>query len=233
MKKAIGILGGMGPEASGYLYKLLIELAIRDFGAKHNDDFPEIILQSIPVPDFISSEDAKEKALTMLITRVKQLQHLELDCLSIACNTAHILLPELQRCSVVSFVSMITEVVKIVTNDSIKKVGILGTPSTLRSKIYHTELINKGIEVISVGDEEFSTIESVIRSVIAGKTSPSQKKLLVRLADILVEKGAQGIILGCTELPLIFPTKYKVPVYNSLEILAQSLLRRYYKNTTI
>ena len=52
--KALFIIGGMGPEASGYLYNTLINLAIKKFGARNNDDFPEIILHSIPVPDFIS-----------------------------------------------------------------------------------------------------------------------------------------------------------------------------------
>ena len=72
-RKIIGILGGMGPEASGYLYKLLIDLSIKHFNARHNDDFPEVIIHSIPVPDFISSNKKRGEALQMLLERVKEL----------------------------------------------------------------------------------------------------------------------------------------------------------------
>ena len=96
MKKAIGILGGMGPEASAYMYSTLIDLAILRFGAKNNDDFPEIILHSIPVPDFISNEKQKAKALLMLKKRVKNINRMPILFLAIACNTAHVLLPQLQ-----------------------------------------------------------------------------------------------------------------------------------------
>ena len=78
-RKTLGILGGMGPEASEYLYRTLIALSIKHFGAKNNDDFPEIVLQSVPVPDFISNEKAKEKALNMLLERTKALNNLIWD----------------------------------------------------------------------------------------------------------------------------------------------------------
>ncbi len=106
-KGAIGILGGMGPEASNYLYKMLIDLSIKHFGAKDNDDFPEIILYSVPVSDFISNYNNKDKALQMLKKRVIDLGKVNLSCLSIACNTAHLLIDELQSVSSVKFISMI------------------------------------------------------------------------------------------------------------------------------
>lgn len=138
-KGAIGILGGMGPGASNYLYKILIDLSIKYFGAKNNDDFPEIILYSIPVPDFISSSEKKEKALKMLVARVKSLNKLNLSCLSIACNTAHALLSKLQSSSKVSFISMIDEVVRKLGRIH-KAVGILGTPSAIKYRLYQDAL---------------------------------------------------------------------------------------------
>src|SRR5436853_459051 len=98
-KSSIGILGGMGPEASVYMYKTLIELSVKHFGAKNNDDFPEIILHSIPVPDFISNTRSKNTALKMLMDSVMDFNKLNISCLSIACNTAHLLLSDLQKVS--------------------------------------------------------------------------------------------------------------------------------------
>ena len=91
-KKAIAILGGMGPEASAYLYRVLIESSIKHFRARNNDDFPEILLYSIPVPDFISSDINRSEALKMLKERVKQINSLSISSLCLACNTAHVLL---------------------------------------------------------------------------------------------------------------------------------------------
>ncbi|CAN5167599.1 amino acid racemase [soil metagenome] len=233
MKKAIGVLGGMGPEASVYLYKTLIELSISEFGAANNSEFPEIILDSVPVPDFISSDKDKLKANKMLQIRVKQLSLMPLACFGIACNTAHMLLPDLQAMTSVPFVSMIDAVVNEVKKNKLQKVGILGTPSTLRSGLYHKALSKQGIKAVSPEEKEFPILERAIRNVIGGVTSKQDAKALRELANSLKEQGAEGIILGCTELPLVFPSNFTLPIYNSVTILARDLLRRYYKKATM
>lgn len=75
---------------------------------------------------------------------------------------------------------------------------------------------------------ELEDLEEVIRKVIAGEIQRSDKTTLVKIAKSLEERGSEGIILGCTELPLIFPKKFSVPIFNSLEILARALLKEYY-----
>lgn len=72
-------------------------------------------------------------------------------------------------------------------------------------------------------------LEIIIRRVIAGEIKKSDKAKLVKITKTLEERGAQGIILGCTELPLIFPKRFSIPIFDSLEILARALLRNYYK----
>lgn len=231
--KAIAILGGMGPEASNYMYKTLIDLSISDFGAKNNDDFPEIILHSIPVPDFISSDSKQKQALEMLKAKVKSMDQLDISCFSIACNTAHMLIDDLQKVGKVPFVSMIDEVVKRIVSNKYRTVGILGTPSTIKYKLYQNPLEKTGVKVIIPAEPEIRTLESVIRNIIAGKLLKSDTRKLLRVADSLKKQGAEAIILGCTELPLVFPKKYSLPVYNSVKILAQTLLHKYYKQNTI
>ncbi len=228
--KSICILGGMGPEASGYLYKLLINSAIKDYSAKNNDEFPEIHLYSIPVPDFISDNRACKKAFEMLKERVKLISKSSVAYLSIACNTAHVLLPELQKVSQIPFISMIEETSGKVSKDGVSKVGLLGTPSTIRYGLYQTALIKHGINVVLPNCIQIKATENIIRNVLKGKILDTDNKKLELIADSLKKNGAQGIILGCTELPLVFPRKYSLPVYNCLEILAMALLKKYYKN---
>lgn len=64
--------------------------------------------------------------------------------------------------------------------------------------------------------------------MIAGEAGRKDKLKLIEIANSLKEKGAEGIILGCTELPLIFPKRFDIPVFDSLEILARALLKRHY-----
>lgn len=230
---AVCLLGGMGPEASGYLYKLLIDLAIKEFGTKNNDDFPEIILHSVPVPDFISDDKSRDEALKMLKIRVKDANKLNISCVSIACNTAHILLPQLQSVSKAPFISMIDETVKEVHIDKRKKVGLLSTPSTIKYGLYQSALNKYGISTVIPSDKQIKTLEIIIRNVLKGKMLTKDSQNLEKIADDLSAKGAEAIILGCTELPLVFPKKYSLSVYNSVEILAHALLRKYYGGSTM
>ena len=124
---------------------------------------------------------------------------------------------------------MIDEVVGKVKNDRIVTVGILGTPSTLREKLYQKPLETNGINCIEPAEKHFAILEKIIRNVLAGTVSEKDRKQLGYIADDLRHRGAEAIILGCTELPLAFPLQYTAPVYNSVEILAMTLLRRYYE----
>lgn len=232
-KKIIGILGGMGPEASNYLYKTLIDLSMKYFGAKNNNDFPEILLDSIPISDCISDDSGKQKALGILKNRVKLLNIANPSCLAIACNTAHIFLDDLQRISKAPFISMIEEVASVVARTNLKKVGILGTPTAIKYKLYQGALCKLNIRCIEPKSNELKILERVTRSVISGSSGNNDKRTLIAIANNLGKRGAQGIILGCTELPLIFPLKQCFPVFNSIEILAMALLQKYYKQNTI
>lgn len=228
-QRTIGILGGMGPQAGVALCNLLIEISARDFGAKKGDEFPEIIFNSIPVPDFFASMPNKEKALRILIQKVKQLNKLEINNFGIACNTAHLMLPELQQVSKIPFISMIDEVSLSVKKDGIKKVGLLASPAMLHSNLYQASLHKQSVDVVLPDEKDFPKIEATIGNVISGKLLQADTRKLIAIAQSLEKKGAQGIVLGCTELPLVFPKKFHLPVFNSLEILAVSLLRNYYK----
>lgn len=167
----------------------------------------------------------------MLKQRVKLVSKGDISCISIACNTAHILLPELQKVSKIPFVSMIDEVAKKVEIDGKKNVGLMGTPSTIQYGLYQTALNKCGISVLVPFKRQIKMLEKIIRNVLKGKIIVEDSKNLTKIADDLRIKGAEGIILGCTELPLVFPkAKLSNSVYNCVEILAMALLQKYYNN---
>lgn len=232
-KKSICILGGIGPQASSYMYELLIELSVKHFGAKNNEDFPEIILYSIPVPDFIANRSERKIAFEMLKQRVIQSNNFNILCFAIACNTAHVLLSKLKAASRAPFLSMISEVAKQINRDKVNTVRLLATPSTIKYALYQKALGGKEISTIIPSKKEQVFIEKIIRNVLKGKKTAKDQKNLLLISDSLKQKGAKGIILGCTELPLVFSGKYALPVYNSVEILAMALLQKYYRQNTI
>ncbi|MEI6237608.1 MAG: aspartate/glutamate racemase family protein [Candidatus Saccharibacteria bacterium] len=137
---AIGILGGMGPQASAKLYDLLIEGSKAYTPAAVDDDYPEIVIFSVPVPNFISNKQYLNKAKTMLIKRARLLEMSGCIINGIACNTAHILLPEMQVSTKVPFLSIPKLVAEKIKLAGFKKVGLLATPTTLASDLYDQAL---------------------------------------------------------------------------------------------
>ncbi len=222
-KNVIGILGGMGPQASARLVDLLVARAKQD-GAIKDDDFPEIILDSVPVPDFISDTKKLDKVTRILQKRIRLLSKMEVSRFAIACNTAHVILEDLKSVTDKKFVSIIDEVSLQVKSKMVSKVGLLATPTTIRFALFQKALSRLDVDVVIPTKREQGVLERIIRNMIAGKIIESDKIQLVLIAKSLGKRGAEGIILGCTELPLIFPKKFSMPVFNSLDILADSLL---------
>ena len=224
----IGIIGGMGPDASARLYQMMIDMARSEFEARENDEYPEIVLQSVPVPEFFSNEKKKKEALVMLKDRIKKLSSQPLCGLAIACNTAHIVLEELEGANGFKMVSIPEEVVKVAVKKKYKKVGLLGSPTTILSGVFQTEFLDKEIEVVIPENGYIEELGEIIGELVAGNLK-DQGKRLVKIADNLKTKKVEAVILGCTELPLAFPKSYSLPALDSVEILARSLLKRYYQ----
>lgn len=171
-KKAIGIIGGMGPEASQLFYKRLIYYAQKNYGVVKNEEFPEIYLASIPVPDFINSGKKQEDALRMLKNRVGLMSKLPISFFCIACNTAHLLIDELRKETDIPFVSLLEELPRALLKSKIKKVGLLATPMTVKSEMYQIILSEKGFEVIIPDKNDQGLLGKIMK-----KTGSRYKKL--------------------------------------------------------
>ncbi len=226
MRKPIYILGGMGPQASVELYRLMIEKSQRDYGAVNNDDYPELVIHSLPVPDFIGNEEAKTEALLMLQNAASGISAESYGCFGIACNTVHLLAPEITKHTKTPLVSMIDEVSDVVANKGVKTVGLLASPTTIKSRLYQEALAIHNIKVVTPGAADMRIVELAIRAVVAGKPLTVHSDRLRRIVDALYASGAEEIVLGCTELPLIFAKMEDLSVVSSLEVLADSLLRK-------
>ena len=227
-KKIIGVLGGMGPDASAHFYKMLISHAQKDYAVEKNEDFPEIILDSVPVPDFIAEEKREPDALNMLMRRVEILNALPISFFCMACNTGHLLIDALRAKTNKPFVSLLEELPRYVKRQKIHKVGLLASPTTIRTKLYEKSFREAGLELVLPKNGDTSLLGTIILDTVAGKNIEQNKIEVQKIARRLLERGAEGLVESCTEIPLIFPSQHLIPVYDSLEVLALAVLKKYY-----
>ncbi|HUY85254.1 MAG TPA: amino acid racemase [Candidatus Dormibacteraeota bacterium] len=202
MSHRIVIIGGMGPQASLELHRRLLQVAATH-GAVNGDDFPEVLHISIPVPDFISS-GSHRTGLERIKQSLKGAQFKKGDRMVLACNTAHILLPEIERFCDVQFVSLIDIAIRAVTEQNVSCVGLLTSPTTLKMGLYEKPLLGKGFKIVMPENGELDVLENAIRAVISNKSVETVADKLEPIMKRMRQSGAESIILGCTELSVIF-----------------------------
>ncbi len=227
--KKVGIIGGVGPQATAFIYQEIIESAQSNHNAKNNDDYPELVIASVPVPDFISSKENMETAKKMLIDAAKDLENAGCQALTIGSNTVHILLDDLQNTVKTPFISMVELVADKCVELGYKKVALLGTPILLESGIYDKAMEKRGVELVKPNNPQMETCDIVIRSVLAGDSEIPNRDEYVEVLSSMLDDGADAIILGCTELPLVLD--YEVlgkRIISSDSVLAEGITEYYY-----
>jgi aspartate racemase len=216
--KSIGILGGMGPEATAELYLRMIQL-FQARGAVYDEDFPSIYIYNLPVPDIAEKEN---DILSLLIDGLGKLQKMGSEVLAIPCNTATCIIDKYEN--IFGFVSIVKEVVKKIKENDYRKVGLLSTKLTLKTERYQSLLKNEGIEFVLPTENERDEITKIILNILSGKKLPTDVLSLERIANRMIREGAEAIVLGCTELPLIFKNSNIISI-DTLQILAEAIVR--------
>lgn len=228
--KKIGIIGGVGPQATMALYELIISVAQKKYAAKDNDDYPHLLIESVPIPDFISDQSQLSVAREMLQRTVARFKSAEVDCVAIASNTVHLLLPELQSKSGLEFISITELVANVCALRGYTRVGLLASSVTLASNLYDQPLAEKGIALDKPEGDNRVLIDQIIRHVLAGSDNSDTKIEYVNILNSLFDRGSEAIILGCTELPLAINYEgLGSKVLNSIEILAEGIVDHYYQ----
>lgn len=226
---AIGILGGMGPQASVRLYEMLINGAKVYTPAAVDDDYPEIVLLNVPVPNFISNKDNLLKAKQMLIQRTLILEKAGCTVNGIACNTAHILLPELQAVTRVPFLSIPKLVAEKIKQSGFKLIGLLATPTTLYSTLYDKALRDTAT-LVRPDFKIVQQIEDFIYKQLNNNLDDNDRENFRDLVNkFMMDKYLDAVILGCTELPLVYGQSSSPKVLDSLQILCDGLLEEYFR----
>jgi len=226
-EKIIGILGGMGPEATMDLFYKIIKLT----PAEKDQDHLRIIIDNNPkIPDRTAAILGKGKdPLHALRETAKNLEKAGADFIIIPCNTAHYFLPSIQESVKIPILNMIEEAAKETRKKipQIKKVGLLASAGVYETKIYHQHFKKFDIEVSSPEEKDKEKVMKVIYAVKAGDLSEEVKKNILSIAQKLINKGAEAIITGCTEIPLILKEgNVSVPIIDPTQVLAKAAIRK-------
>jgi aspartate racemase len=225
--KKIWILWGMWPQASLHFYHMLIEKSQKNTEMR-NQDYPYICLYNIPVPDMIQWQDTLEVTVSMVQEAAKNLEKSWVDIIVMPCNTMHLFKREIMDWIKTPFLCMIDSVVSKVIWGNIQSVWLLWSSTTMNSNLYNWPLNHNNITCIVPDTSEHENISHIIKEYISWRPQKQDIDYLDSLCQKLINCWAQGIILWCTELPLIMNELF--PKYNffiSSEILAENCLKYY------
>lgn len=226
-EKIIGVIGGMGPEATlDLFYKI-----IKNTPAKKDQDHIHLIIDNYPqIPDRTSYILGKgENPLPYILKSARMLEGLGVNAICMPCNTSHFFEEEIRKSVKVPFISIIRSVIDELKENysNLKKVGLIATKGTLIGKVYENPLKNEGFIFLNVQDELEERIMEIIYSVKSGIVKENKEKLSFVL-DEFIKMGAEVIIAGCTEIPLILPyidKKIPIPIIDSTLSLAKSVIK--------
>ena len=216
--KILGVLGGMGPAATvAFLARVQVLTP-----AKGDEDHIRVIADINPqVPNRHSQPEAAGRTLGEMAVRLRAAGA---EVLAMPCNTAHAH-AEAIRAAGLPFIEMIVETAKAAKAGGARRLGVLATPGG--EALYAAALEAEGVEMVRLSEADRARFMTVVFGVKAGDVGPAQRAAMRDLAAALVAAGAEGVIGGCTEVPLLLDAgDVAVPLTDSAEVLARVCVER-------
>ena len=222
--KTIGLIGGMSWESSLEYYRIINEQVKEKLGGLHS---AKSLMYSV---DFDEIEKLQHKgnwaeATKLMIDAAKRLENGGADFVVICTNTMHKMADDVQNNIKIPLLHIADATAEKIKAKGLKKIGLLGTKFTMEEDFYKGRLINKyGLDVIIPNDTDRQIVHDVIyHELCLGKVNQSSKDQFIRIINKLVDNGAEAVILGCTEIPLLVQQKdIKVLLFDTTRIHAES-----------
>lgn len=216
----IGVLGGVGPEATGKFYNKLIHRLQEKGLIKTNRDFPQIVINSIPAPELIYDKISDEE-LEPYIDGLKELDGFGVDFIVMVCNTIFIYYDRLQKEINTPIIDLRKELRELLKIKEIKSALIIGTPKIIKQGLYRF----KGIKSFEPNEEEMKQFTGAIFNFNKGIEKQKQIQKVRKICEKYLHEGAGTIILGCTELALMLGEE-NLPKINTIDVLVEATVRK-------
>lgn len=218
--KVIGLIGGLTWKSTAEYYRLLNEITNEKLGGHHSC---ECIIYSL---DFDEIQKLKKRGdwqeITEIMTKAaRKLEKADVDMLLICANSLHKIADEIEDKINIPLVHIADAVAVEVKEKNLQKIGLLGTKNTMEQDFYKNRIKHiYDIDVISPEGRDMITINRIIfDELIYGIAKENSKKKYLEIINKLKDKGAEGIILGCTEIPiLIKQSDINIPVFDTIRL---------------
>lgn len=222
--KTIGLIGGMSWESSLEYYRIINEQVKEKLGGLHSAkslmyslDFDEI--------EKLQHQGKWDKLTSVMIKAAQDLEKGGADFVLICTNTMHKMADDVQDNINIPLLHLVDTTADKIKQNRLKKVGLLGTKFTMEEDFYKGRLMNKyGLDVIIPNEKDRKIIHQVIyQELCLGNIKKSSKDRYIEIINKLIESGAEAVILGCTEIPLLIQQEdVKVPLYDTTTIHAEA-----------
>ncbi|MDD3962134.1 MAG: aspartate/glutamate racemase family protein [Bacteroidia bacterium] len=224
--KIIGLIGGMSWESSLEYYRIINEQVKEKLGGLHS---AKCLMYSVDFDEIATLQHHGnwQKATTLLINSAQTLEKGGADFIVICTNTMHKMADAVQNKINIPLLHIADATAEKIKAHGLKKIGLLGTKFTMEEDFYKGRLINKyGLDVITPDEKDRQIVHDVIyHELCLGQINPSSKVRFITIINALVAQGAEGVILGCTEIPLLVKQEeVKVILFDTTRIHAESVV---------
>jgi aspartate racemase len=226
--KTIGLIGGMSWESSAEYYRIINETVKEKLGGLHS---AKLILYSVDFEEIEKLQHAGQwkEATEFMVDAAKRVEGGGADFVLICTNTMHKMADEVQSHIDIPLLHIADATAETIEVHNLKTVGLLGTKFTMEEDFYKGRLKNKfGLNVLIPEADERTTVHTIIYNELClGEIRESSQETMKEIIGHLVLRGAEGIILGCTEIPLLVKQKDSpVPIFDTTQIHAEAAVER-------
>jgi aspartate racemase len=217
--KTIGLIGGITWHSTLDYYRLINQMMNEKLGG---DASAKILMSSLNFEEIKTLTFAEDwdGIASVILTEVTKLEEAGADCMLLCANTMHNIAEEIEVSLSVPLIHIAEETGKEIVNKQLSTVALLGTRYTLLLDFYKDKLAEQGIKTIIPNEEEIHYINSAIYNEMGnGIFLPERKEGFLNIINRLITEGAEGIILGCTEIPMLIKQEdVSVPVFDTTAI---------------
>ncbi|AJI40657.1 aspartate racemase family protein [Bacillus anthracis] len=219
----IGILAGMGPKSTGPFVDTVVAECQTIYGAKHDMDFPHMMIYSCPTPFYMDRPIDHEAMKKAIIEGAQKLESTGAGFIAMSCNTAHLYFEELQQSLSIPILNIVDETLKAIP-ETAKRVALLETEATVQAGIYQDGIAKRNIEYIHY-EQWQESINQIITYIKSGEVEEARElwsALVLQLKD-----EVDTAIIACTDLNVVASEDF----VDSTQCLAKAVVRMYLSNT--
>jgi aspartate racemase len=224
--KSVGIIGGVGPETTSEFYLKVIFQCQK----LNTVQRPSVVIASVPLlfeveRDLIAFNKGKERYIPFLTNEARRLEKSGVDFIVMPCNSLHVFINEIRDAVNVPVLSIVEETIQYLKDKKIDNIGLISTSATVANSVYEEQLVKNNLDFVVPNDLQKAQMDKIIQRLVEGQHLNSDRDLILKVVDDLVDAGVDGVALACTDLQLLLPKSDKVHIFDTMNVLAQATVK--------